>query len=118
MKRSLILLALALSTCVLTSCATSPQAVTIKAEDVTVTSVDLAMKGWAIFVNNGKATQQQVDAVKQAYTTYYNAQCAAEPAIEMWVNSGSTNAPTGVNTYATQTQVALLNLINQYLNSK
>lgn len=101
----------------LVGCKSTPQSIAIKSEGVIITSVDLGMKGWATYVNAGKATQQQVDTVKSAYNTYYNAQLIAESALTMYIQTGSTNATT-INATSAEVSVAetaLLNILNQYI---
>jgi len=90
---------------------------TIKSEGVIVTTVDVGMKTWANYVNSGKATQQQVDTVKSAYNTYYNAQLVAEGALEKMISTGSTNN-VDINTADASVATAensLLTIINSYI---
>jgi hypothetical protein len=99
-------------------CASTSQTSTvIKSEGVLITTVDTGMRVWATYVNSGKASQSQVDAVKGAYNVYYTAQLASEAAIEKLITSGSTNTAdiTTANTSVLSAETALLNLLNQYI---
>jgi hypothetical protein len=95
----------------------NPSAAPIQAEGVVVTTVDAGMRGWAIYVQSGKATQAQIDAVKAAYNTYYNAQVIAESALEAYVSNGSTNSVDSTTAQASviAAENSLLALLNQYL---
>lgn len=120
MKRYVIAICLGLSAIVYigTACKTTTIVpATIKTEGVIITTVDTGMKGWAIYVNSGKATQSQVDAVHKAYDTYYNAQVIAETALVTYLSSGSTNGIdiSSANTSVANAETALLNILNQYI---
>lgn len=120
MKRIVIVTALALSTFVFcgASCHnTKVDSTIIKSEGVLITTVDTGMKAWALYVNAGRATQAQVNAVKQAYNTYYNAQLIAEAALTTYISTGSTNSAdiTGNATAVANAETALLNLLNTYI---
>jgi hypothetical protein len=118
MKTKIILLALFASTFVFCGATCkNPSAAPIQAEGVVVTTVDAGMKGWAIYVKSGKATADQVAAVKAAYNTYYNAQVIAESALEAYVSNGSTNSVDSTTAQASviAAENSLLALLNQYL---
>lgn len=108
----------------ITSCSTNATQTTIKAEGALITSVDVGMHGWATYVgqhtSDGKVTQAQIDAVKQAYNAYYVAQQVAKAAIEKQMASGSTNSVdvSLANTSVGQAEAALLTLLNQYITQK
>lgn len=89
----------------------------IKAEGVTVATVDTGMKTWAIYANSGQATKDQVDAVQNAYNTYYNAQVIAEAALEKVVSGSSTNSAdvTTANAAVLTAQSSLLLILSQYM---
>lgn len=119
MKKTLSLIAILLSAFVFcgATCRPSVAPTAIKTEGVLVTSVDTGMKLWAIYVNSGKATQAQVDEVKKAYNTYYNAQIIAESALTAYVSGGITNAVdlSSVVSSSSAAQASLLTILNQYI---
>lgn len=96
---------------------TTQQLAVIKTEGVIVTTVDTGMKGWALYVNAGKASPQQVAAVENAYNAYYDAQIIAENVLTNYIQTGGTNVLTLTQTSsAVQTaEASLLSLLNQYL---
>lgn len=100
-----------------TGCKTSQTQTAITSESVIVSTVNTAMTAWAQYVNSGKATQVQVDTVKQAYIAYYTAQLSAEAALTAIVSTGSTNNVdiATANVSISNAETALLTLINQYL---
>ena len=98
-------------------CAT-PDVTAYKVESVTITSVDTGMHVWADWVNAGHATKQQVVAVHQAYDTYYNAQVVAKATIELYMNHKTDSSATMVTTAnqaVADAQVALINIVTQYI---
>lgn len=105
-----------LSLCLLVGCGTTPIQKTVTAEGVTIASVDTGMKVWADWVNQGKATQKQVDTVKQAYNAYYTSQAIAKAAIEEVLLNSSTNTTdiSTANAAEGQAATALINLIQTY----
>jgi len=73
---------------------------------------------WYDRVIAGNATQNQVDTVKAAYVTYYNAQQLAKAALEKWAASGNPSdgaAHVVANQAVANAQTSLLNLINLYI---
>lgn len=103
--------------CSIVGCTTTQQSVAIKTEGVIVVTVDTGMKAWATYVNSGKATIAQVNAVENAYNNYYTAQVAAEAALVAVVSNTSTNTAdiNIANTYVTAAESQLLTLINSYI---
>ncbi len=102
-------------------CAKNPQAVIVAAEGATVKSVDQGMQAWRDWVVAGRATQQQVDAVKVAYNQYYGAQLGAKAALELWVSSNtpeSQDAATKARQSAIVAEGALISLLTDYLSKK
>lgn len=99
-------------------CAQTPAGKVVQAERVVVTSVDVGMQQWAVYVKAGKATQEQVDQVKVYYGIYYMAQLTAKAALEKWVSSGTVNDATGAaqaQVSVQQAEAQILALLNQYL---
>lgn len=105
-----------LSLCILVGCGTTPISKTVATEGITITSVDTGMQVWADWVNAGKATQFQVNAVKQGYNAYYVAQSVAKAAIEQVLLTSSTNTTDAATATAAESNAAsaLINLINSY----
>lgn len=103
-----------------TGCSTNQTSVAIKSEGVVVTTVDVGMQAWSIFVKNGGATQAQMDAVRSAYNAYYNSQLISKAALVQMVTSGSTNISDvqQANVVSNEAQTALIDLLNQYLTKK
>jgi len=68
-------------------CGSTPLTTSYKIEGTMITTVDKAMQAWSDYVNqpSNKVTQAQVDAVKQAYETYYNTQLSAKGAIDAYI---------------------------------
>lgn len=101
-----------------TGCTTGANNIAVKSEAALIPSVNIGMSAWADRVNSGKATQAQVDTVKTAYEAYYTAQIAAKAALERSIAS-NTPADEASATIAQnsmkEAQVALINLLNQYL---
>lgn len=95
----------------------SVASVAIKTENTIIITVDTGMKGWAMYVNAGNATQAQVDAVKNAYNTYYAAQSLADIALTDYIASGSTNSVSlnTINSQVATAETALLSLLNTYI---
>lgn len=92
-----------------------------KTETVTLPAVNTEMARWKSFVDAGKATQSQVDAVKAQYGDYYLAQLSAKSAETTWVNSKSAaDQTTFVNatTTASTKGAAVIALIETYMNTK
>jgi len=91
----LIIPTLALSLLVSGCATTSRTSSVIKAEGVTVTTVDTGMKVWHDYVvahlTDGKVNQAEIDAVANGYNIYYTAQLATEAALTKTVSAGSTN---------------------------
>jgi hypothetical protein len=101
-----------------TGCKTQTPATTIyKVEGGIITTVDTGMQGWAMYVNQGHGTQVQIDAVKNAYNTYYNAQIVAKAALEQYMISGSTNTVSiaTASLAVSGAETSLLSLLNQYI---
>jgi (2Fe-2S) ferredoxin len=113
--------ALVISTLCYTGCQTKPAVVITQSEGVIINSVDVGMNTWALYVkahvSDGAVTQQQLDTVKSAYTTYYNAQLIAKAALETYIVNGSTNTVdiTTANTAVSGAETALLSILNQYI---
>lgn len=105
-------------------CSTNATQTTIKAEGALITSVNVGMEAWAAYVrlhvSDGKVTQKQVDAVKEAYNAYYAAQQAAKAAIEKVLANGSTNSvdASTANAAVAQADASLLSVLNQYITQK
>jgi len=112
----LIISTLALSLLV-SGCTTSQQTTAINAEGVVITTVDTGMKGWALYVNAGKASPVQIANVQTAYNAYYTAQLAAQAALSTLVTSGSTNTVdvATANASVLTAENSLLALLNQYI---
>lgn len=68
-------------------CQTTAGNVVAKAEGAIIISVDVGMQAWKDYVDAGYATQAQVDAVKAAYTNYYEAQKVAEKALVTYLET-------------------------------
>lgn len=92
-------------------------ATAIKGEGIIITTVDTGMKLWAVYVNVGKATQDQVDQVKKFYVTYYNAQLMAEAALQKYIATGSADPAeiNAANAAVLAAQTPLLTILNQYI---
>jgi hypothetical protein len=96
MKWIVLSVLLGLAVLLPTGCSSTPEAVATQAAGTQVLTVDAAMKGWADWVNQGRATQEQVDKVRDLYMTYYIAAKAEEKALIAYVGS-STNNPASVD---------------------
>lgn len=105
------------SSILVTSCGTTPVTNAANADALLITSVNTGMTTWAQYVNAGKATQSQVDAVKNAYDTYYNAQLIVKAALETSITTTNANAADSASASAavTNAETALLNLLNLYI---
>ena len=113
MKKYLALAALI----VVAGCAT-PEVTAYKSESVVITSVDTGMNIWRDYVNAGHATREQIVLVHKAYDTYYNAQFIAKAALELYISHKTdTSAETvaKANQAVADAQVALINLVTQYI---
>jgi hypothetical protein len=98
-------------------CGTTAQKV-YQSEGVVIHSVDVGMNLWRDYVMFGKATQAQVDAVKEGYTAYYTAQQIAKLAFERYLASKTPDNLEGIktaNAAVLNAETAVLNLINGYL---
>lgn len=116
--KKILILTLSLGLLCSTGCNTTPLNKAVKSEAVLITSVDTGMHVWYDRVIAGNATQNQVDTVKAAYVTYYNAQQIAKAALEKWAASGNpTDSAASVvaNQAVENAKQSLLNLINQYI---
>lgn len=106
---------------VTTGCKTSQVQTTIKAEAILIKSVNTGMSIWRDYVvahqTDGKVTQAQVDAVKQAYEAYYAAQQTAKAVIEKILSNVSTNdADVSIaNAAVANAETELLKLLNSYI---
>ncbi len=113
---------LGLSAMLIAGCKTStPTQAIIKSEGVLITTVDIGMKTWSIYINkhvsDGKVTQAQINTVHKAYDDYYAAQIVTEGALSALITSGSTNATDIVvaNGNVVKAETVLLGLLNQYI---
>jgi uncharacterized protein YcfL len=77
-------------------------------------TVDASMKGWAIWVAKGQATDAQQAAVKSAYQKYQAAISIATGAYETAVTTGDQTAWKQAEIILTNNQTALVNLISQF----
>jgi hypothetical protein len=112
-----VLMLAGITTMEITGCKTTPVNVAVQSEGVIITSVDTGMMIWSDYVRAGKATQSQVDTVKDCYQHYYDAQMLSKAALEMYIAKATTNT-TDIVTANAAVSVAmqtLLNNINQYL---
>ncbi len=99
-------------------CTTGINNTAVKAEAGVIPSVNVAMGVWKARVDAGKATQAQVDQVRAVYSTYYNSQLVLKAALEKSIASkvpGDIAATEAAQKAATDAQVAIVNLINQFL---
>lgn len=101
-------------------CGSTPVATANNSNALLITSVNTGMTTWAGYVNSGKATQAQINAVKSYYNTYYNAELVVKAALETSVNTTNSNAAdlATASSSVTVAETALLNMLNQYLNNK
>ena len=110
--------ALALTGAVFTACTTKTTNTIVKVESGVITSVNVGMGIWKNRVTAGKATQAQVDNVKAAYNTYYNAQLVLKAALEKSIASNNSLDEAALNT-ANASMVdaknAVLAIFNQYV---
>lgn len=99
-------------------CGSTPVTTANKANAIVITSVNAGMTLWKDYVNSGKATQAQINAVKSFYTTYYNAELAVKAALELSISTTNSNAAdmANVNASVASAEKALLDILNQYLN--
>lgn len=90
---SFLVLAVALicAPSILTGCKSAPEVTATKVVGAQILTVDSAMKAWADWVNQGRATQQQVDDVRNAYMTYFIAAKAEEKALTAYVEAKASN---------------------------
>jgi len=80
----------------------------------TVQTVDLAMKGWTTFDAMGKATPDQVLAVRAAYSKYQLAEAAAEHALIASMNAKDASVYTTAGAALSACQADLIALINSF----
>lgn len=101
-------------------CGSTPIATANNANALVITSVNTGMTTWASYVNSGKATQAQVDSVKNAYQAYYNAELIVKATLETSINTtnANTNDIATASIAVTNAQTALLALLNQFLTVK
>jgi len=96
----------------------TPDVVTtaVNVEGVAIPSVNLLMESWADYVKSGKATQAQVDAVKDAYVKYYNTELKASNTLTLYLNSTNANPviPTAILSQAASNKADLVTLINTF----
>lgn len=113
----LLSILLLLAPVLFTGCGSTPTQSVIKAEAPIITGVNASMTAWASFVNAGKATQTQVDAVKNAYETYFNAQQIVKGALETSLSTTNSNSAdiSSANKAVANAESALLSLLSQYL---
>lgn len=115
MKKLISIALLACSLILIQGCGSTPVATANNAEAVVITSVNAGMSLWHDYVVQGKATQAQVDQVKTAYTTYYNAQLIVKAALEQATTSTNAFDITNQTQAVTSAETALLSILNQYL---
>jgi hypothetical protein len=96
-------------------CAGTPTQNAIKVSGGVVVSVDAGMKLWSTYVNEGHATQAQVDAVENAYNAYYAAALADKAALTYAVGTTNVVDITAVSQSLAAAESALTGLLNQYL---
>jgi len=86
-------------------------------EAATTITVDGAMKGWADWVNAGKATAPQVTAVHAAYDKYYAAQLIVKGTLEHWASDSTDTGGAYQQAKASEdaAKQALLDLINSFM---
>ncbi len=107
-------------TVVFQGCGSTPVATANNSNALVITSVNAGMTLWASYVNSGKATQAQIDAVKGYYNIYYNAELSIKAALESAVITTNSNVAdlTTANASVASAEKALINTLNQYLNNK
>lgn len=120
-----ILLACTLVLCSLSmplfvGCSTTPVQATIKSEGILIVSVDAGMNAWHDYVvdhlTDGKVTQKQIDIVKQAYNTYWNAQQVAKAAIKLALKDPTKQSDVdSANASLKTAEASLISILNQYL---
>lgn len=105
-----------------TGCGTTPVAKAVQGNSIIIYSVDSAMKMWSDYVNAGKATTVDIQRVKSAYMSYYNAQQINKAVIEKWLASQTATDSASyasdaalANTAVKNAETALINLINSIL---
>jgi hypothetical protein len=86
---ALMLLCLSGGALLLPGCSTTADRTAITAAGTQVISVDAAMKAWADYVNQGLATQSQVDQVHALYDKYYAASLVEKAAWTAYVSGAS-----------------------------
>lgn len=109
---------LAIAPIVYVGCGSTPIATANNTNAIIITSVNTGMTAWSSYVASGKATQQQVDAVKAAYNTYYNAELILKAALMTAITSTNGIDLSKQTVDMQNAEVALLNILNQYLNNK
>jgi len=70
------------------------------------------MTAWASYVNAGKATEQQITTVSNAYNTYYNAQLVASNAVTVYLINPTTNLQSMVMDATTAVANSKTNIVN------
>jgi hypothetical protein len=105
---------------VLSGCATTPQGKVVQAEAIIVPSVDVAMTGWAAYVQSGRANRLQVNAVHKAFDVYYTTQLQVKAALENSLTATGTGIPLAQDNLAkaqasaNDAKAALIALIAKY----
>lgn len=111
------LLAVSLS---MTSCGTTPETKIAQGAQIVITGVNDAMSEWANYVNQGKATQKQIDTVKLAYNGYYDAVQVVRALAEKMAakQPGATAADLATaNTAMVNAETSLLNAVSLILHA-
>ncbi len=99
-------------------CQAPADRIAVNAAGSIVITVDAGMKAWASYVNSGKATQKQVDTVKDFYQKYYTATILERDAIVAFEQSKTEANKSAWQNAASIAQASFGNLINvimQYL---
>lgn len=99
-------------------CQAPADRIAVNAAGTVVITVDAAMKAWKAQVVAGKATQAQVDTVKDAYQKYYLATMLERDALIAYEQSKSETAQSNWQKATSIAQASfgnLVNLITQFL---
>jgi hypothetical protein len=107
-----------LAAVVIIGCNSTPTTIAAKGEAVLIPSVNVAMTLWADYVNQGKATQQQVDTVKTYYDIYYRLQLKAKAAFEDVLATNSPANQVALAAALTSVRNADTNVVNMITTFK
>lgn len=86
----------------------------LKATGVTISTVDAAMKGWAVYTQSGKGTDSQILTVSNAYVAYYNAGIVMSNTWADYVQNTNATVPVLAVQVWGQSGTNLINIVSEF----